>query len=194
MPVEIEAKMKVDALSPVRQKLRELNAAPVTQTLETNIYFDTEDRSLLAADEGLRLRLARDLHTLQQQCTMTYKGPRQHGQLKSREETELVVGSCDDACSMLERLGFVRILSFQKKRESWKFQNCKVELDEMPYLGCYVEVEGPSEESVLAVRQALNLSDHPLIKTSYIAMLVTYLQEHGITQQVIVFNTSFPVR
>ena len=49
----------------------------------------------------------------------------------------------------------------------------------MPYLGSYVEVEGPGEAEVAKVREALGLADRPPIKTSYIAMLMAYLKEHG---------------
>ena len=55
-PIEIEAKMSVPDLDVVRARLRELGATPLGSVLETNTFFDTEDRSLLAADEGLRLR------------------------------------------------------------------------------------------------------------------------------------------
>jgi adenylate cyclase class 2 len=179
VPVEIEAKMAVPDLDAVRAKLRELCAEPAGRTLETNTFFDTEDRSLLAADEGLRLRrnLSQDDGT--DEHVITYKGPRQHGKLKSRDEVELVVASSEDATQLLERLGFVRMLTFEKRRESWKLGGCKVELDELPYLGSFVEVEGPGEEPVLAVREQLGLADKAMVKTSYIGLLMGHLQEHG---------------
>src|SRR3712207_3514075 len=105
MPVEIEAKMKVESLDPVRDRLRAAGAQPVGRFLETNIFFDTEDRSLLAADEGLRLRVNRDRETGGAQNVITYKGPPQHGQLKARDEIEVDVGNADDAGTLLEKLG-----------------------------------------------------------------------------------------
>jgi adenylate cyclase class IV len=45
-----------------------------------------------------------------------------------------------------------------------------VELDELPHLGCFVEIEGPDEQSVLAVRDRLGLAG-PGITKSYLAML-----------------------
>jgi adenylate cyclase class 2 len=179
MAVEIEAKMSVPKLEVVRDRLRELGAEGGGRTLETNTFFDTEDRSLLAADEGLRLRRNHDEASGKDEHVVTYKGPRQHGALKSRDEVEVTVGEYDDAVQLLERLGFVRMLSFEKRRESWKLAGCKVELDEVPYLGTYVEVEGPNEATVIMVREQLGLADRPVIKTSYIAMLMGYLQEHG---------------
>src|SRR5579862_2657794 len=86
MAVEIEAKMAVEDLSQVRAKLTELNAQRIGQFFETNTFFDNEDRSLLAADKGLRLRLKRNIATGDEDHIITFKGPRQHGALKSREE------------------------------------------------------------------------------------------------------------
>src|SRR5690349_3617000 len=108
--------MSVPDHDAMRARLRAAGAEQAGRTLETNVFFDTEDRSLLAADEGLRLRRNHDEATGNDEHVITYKGPRQHGQLKSREEIELTVASSEDATHLLERLGFVRMLSFEKRR------------------------------------------------------------------------------
>jgi adenylate cyclase class 2 len=187
MAVEIEAKMSVPDLASVRARLSELGAEPAGNNLETNTFFDTEDRSLLAADEGLRLRHNQNKETGAEEHIITYKGPRQHGKLKSREEVEVTVANAQDASELLERLGFVRMLSFEKRRESWKLGGCKVELDELPYLGSFVEIEGPADEPVLAVREQLGLADRPIVKSAYIALLMGYLQERGNKKRVVTF-------
>src|SRR5215207_461186 len=125
MPVEIEAKMSVDSHDPVRARLREVGARSAGSHFEVNTFFDTEDRSLLAADEGLRVRLQRDDATGEVRHIITWKGPRQPGPLKSREELELEVDGADAAARLLEKLGYLRSLSFEKRRESWEFANCK---------------------------------------------------------------------
>jgi adenylate cyclase, class 2 len=179
MPIEIEAKMKVADHASLRNALKEVGATKLGKFLEINTFFDTEDRSLLAADRGLRIRQNRNLSAGSEQFILTLKGPRLHGQLKSREETEVAIGDIKSMTSILEQLGFRVVLSFEKKRESWTLGSCHVELDELPHLGAYVEIEGPGEEKVMKVREQLGLSDRPLVKASYIALLMTYLQEHG---------------
>ena len=179
MSVEIEAKMKVPDLSVVRDRIAAAGGSAVGAFLERNTFFDTDDRSLLARDQGLRVRWSRDRDRGDVVCTMTHKGPRQHGKLKSREETEVTVGDESAAVAMLTCLGFKRVLSFEKRRESWSLGGCKVELDEVPHLGTYVEVEGPKEEVVMRVRDQLGLAERPMIRASYIAMLMTHLQEGG---------------
>jgi adenylate cyclase class 2 len=187
MAVEIEAKMAVPSHDAVRARLTELGAERLGRVLETNTFFDTEQRSLLAADEGLRLRRNLNVDTNADEHVITFKGPRQPGALKSREEIELAVASSDDAVQLLERLGFVRMLSFEKRRESWRLDACKVELDEVPYLGSFVEVEGHDEQSVLAVREQLGLSGAPMLKSSYIAMLMSHLEERGQPGRIVTF-------
>jgi adenylate cyclase class 2 len=187
MPVEIEAKMAVANLETVRARLRDAGAEHAGAILETNTFFDTDDRSLLAADEGLRLRRNVDVASGAQEHVITYKGPRQHGALKTRDEVEVTVGSGEDAVQLLERLGFVRMLAFEKRRDSWRLGGCKVELDEVPYLGSYVEVEGPTEDLVLRVREQLGLADRPIVKSSYVALLMGYLQERGQSRKIVTF-------
>ena len=187
MPVEIEAKMKVESLDVVRERLKALSATPAGSALETNVFFDTEDRSLLAGDRGLRLRTAQSLPDGPTSNTVTYKGPRMAGPLKSRSELEMGVSDPDDAIALFEALGYQRVLSFQKRRETWEFGGCKVELDELPHLGVYVEIEGASEASVMKVRETLELTNRALVKASYIALMMTYLQDHHLKERVVRF-------
>ncbi len=181
--------MKVPDLALVRARLQELGGEPHGSVLETNTFFDTEDRSLLAKDQGLRLRHTRNTASGAEATILTYKGPRLHGALKSREEREVAVSSAKEAMALLESLGFSRVLTFQKRRENWTFQGCHVELDELPYLGVFVEIEGPKEQTVLKVREVLHLGDKPVMKASYIALLMTHLQEKGIMDRVVTFSS-----
>ena len=187
MAVEIEAKMAVDNLNAVRARLHECKARLLGAFAEINTFYDTEDRSLMAADKGLRMRVNRNTETGEEDYIMTYKGARQHGPLKSREEVELAVEGSAEAAKLLECLGYFKTLSFEKRRESWELEGCRVELDELPYLGTYVEIEGPDEKTVFHVREMLKLSDRALIKYGYVAMLSGYLQERGISKVDIQF-------
>ncbi|MEM6561132.1 MAG: CYTH domain-containing protein, partial [Planctomycetota bacterium] len=59
MPVEIEAKMRAPDLDVARGKLKDAGATRVGEVMETNMFFDTEDRELTAGDNGLRVRRKR---------------------------------------------------------------------------------------------------------------------------------------
>jgi adenylate cyclase class IV len=56
MALEIEAKLKVDSLEPVRQKLLELGAKPGKDVLQQDYYFDNSAGTLENSDSALRLR------------------------------------------------------------------------------------------------------------------------------------------
>jgi adenylate cyclase class 2 len=186
MAIEIEAKMKAADLEAIRRALRAHGATRYGSELETNAFFDTSTAGLKAAGKGLRLRSAIDEFG-KARYVVTSKGPLLPGELKRREEIEFAVDDPAAAAALFENLGFAQTISFQKRRESWRFADCKVELDEMPYLGTFVEIEGPGEEKVMSARKALGLANEPMIKTAYVAMLVDHLKNIGETNRVVKF-------
>ena len=179
MPIEIEAKMKVEGFEPVLAALRQHNAKSLGEHIETDTFFDTADRELLAADKGLRLRVAVDVNTKRSEALLTHKGPVGLGPLKKRQEIQTVVANPEMMARLLEQLGFKQWLRYQKRRQSWQLDNCRVELDEIPHLGKFVEIEGPNDEAVMKCREKLGLGSQTLIKASYVAMLTAHLQERG---------------
>ena len=76
-----------------------------------------------------------------QPATLTFKGPLEASAFKKRREIELAVSEADGMRRLLEAIGFVEVLRFQKRRESWRLDNCRVELDEVPRLGRFVEID-----------------------------------------------------
>lgn len=192
MSLEMEAKMKVSNFDDVRARLEAGGAEAIGEFFETNTLFDDDRGSLRSADKGLRVRRSRDVVRNRDHFTITFKGPRQPGVLKNRQEIELSVddGDGDDATRLFEALGFSPVLCFEKKRQSWRFRDCRVELDEVPHLGAFVEIEGPGEREVLRARDELGLADHPLIKASYVALLTAHLREQGGSIRHITFAAS----
>jgi adenylate cyclase class 2 len=186
MPAEIEAKLKVDDFNPLRKRLRERGAIRVGLTHEVNTFYDDANHSLRTADRGLRIRQNRH-ESGQVEYIITVKGPQQSGDFKNREEAEVKVADGNDAAAVLRGLGYQPTLSFEKRRESWKLEGCKVELDELPILGRFVEIEGPDADAVSKVGDLLGLANTASIKTSYISMLARYLDEKHDTRRAITF-------
>lgn len=187
MGVEIEAKMRLNDLPALTKALNELGGERQIEFLETNTYFDNTRGTLKSTDQGLRIRIEQHADS-STRVTITHKGPRAHGKLKSRAETEVGVDDARDAADLLAVLGYAPVLTFEKRRCRWQLDGCSIELDTLPYLGDYVEIEGETDEAVLAVREKLGLSEAPLIKASYIAMLLTYAREHNLHDNVITFD------
>jgi adenylate cyclase class 2 len=177
---EIEAKLRVSSHEPVRARLRALGAAPVGGGLETNWIYDHPDGSLRAGGMGLRIRAVKADAGGDAPATMTVKGPVADGPLKSREELEIRVDSADTARALLEMLGFAVILHYQKRRESWALGVCRVELDEPPHIGRFVEIEGPDVETIRRVQDDLGLADSAHVAPSYVHLLLRWCRERNV--------------
>jgi adenylate cyclase class 2 len=178
MGLEIEAKMKVESFDAVLDILRSAGTK-VGSELETNIFFDTPEASLKKGDQGLRLRVAFN-EKGKKKCTVTFKGPLQKGELKTREEIEFTVNKPSAVTELFAKLGYREAMSFEKRRETWNFEQCEIALDELPHLGKFVEVEGDTAEQVIAARKGLGLDKAELISRGYISMLAEYIRVNNI--------------
>jgi adenylate cyclase class 2 len=171
MPLEIEIKSRVDSHEPLIAMLKGLPAKYAGRVLETNRLYDNADGSLRREGRGLRLRSCRVLDGPARSSTLTYKGPMRESALKQREEVEIEVGDVDGMARLLQSLGYQERVLFEKRRESWAVDDCKVELDELPRIGRFVEIEGPSETSVLHVMARLNLSPDKCTRKTYVELI-----------------------
>jgi len=185
--LEIEAKIRVDSLTPVRNRLASLDARFVGRYLETNRILDRRDGSLRLGGSGLRVRSIETLEGSPAPATLTFKGPRQGGEFKTRQELECSVDQADTAEAILNAIGFETVVRYQKRRERWMWSHCHVELDEAPLIGTFVEIEGPTEQSIRIVRPQLGLDNATLESRSYVRMLVEQCTAAGLSPVDIVF-------
>lgn len=183
MAEELETKLRVDSHEPVRRKLRDLGAEFVREGVETNWIFDRPDGSLRSGGVGLRVRSVAVERGDEASATLTVKGPAQRAAVKRREELETVVDSADTAVAMLEMLGFACVLRYEKRRESWRFKGCHVELDTPPHVGLFVEIEGPDETTITRVQKAIGLGSLTHIRNSYVGLLMSYCNGSGTSKQ-----------
>ena len=169
MSHEIEAKIKVDALEPIGAKLIELDCDFRHSIRQTDIYYMDADGQLRSSDCALRIR--RQVIDDAPLALITFKGPRADGQFKNRTEYETGVADADTAEKIFESLGYLKRITVRKQRSIWLLDNCEVCLDELPDLGCFVEVEGPDEATISGVLHKLGLDKQPHITDSYASML-----------------------
>ena len=187
MDLEIEAKIKVDSHDAVRARLKELGATHIGTARENNRIFDDRKKKLRKAGCGLRVRQIEVLDGDPGEPTMTYKGPRQRAELKVRSEINVAIGDADQAAAILQALGYAPFITFEKKRESWRLGNCRVELDELPLLGKFVEIEGPDEQTVSQAKSDLGFASAKNITQSYVKMLSAVCESSGIKSDFIRF-------
>jgi adenylate cyclase class 2 len=169
MAVEIEAKLKVDSLTPVLAILRTLDARFLAHQDQEDLYWDTAQSQMVSEDKCLRIRI----ETTEQstQTFITYKGPKQATDLKCREEIEMPVPDCDQARALLEGLGYEHKLAVHKHREQWSYKQCLIGLDQVTGLGPFVEIEGPDSDVIRDVQKDLGLGHVPHCQESYACLL-----------------------
>jgi len=192
MAEEMEIKVKVDRHEPVRRRLRSAGAVYLGTVIHTDLYFDTPGRDLLNGESGLRLRVPRLLRRGDAErdlrAVLTFKGPlRPHEHFKVREETQTHLDSPEVMRDILKSIGLVEQLSLEKKRASYTLGRCLVELDEIPMIGCFVEVEASREGDIHHARKVLALTGEPLFE-SYVRMAVAEAERRGLDPARITFR------
>ena len=178
MNLEIEAKVKVDCLEPYIRRLNQLQAQPAEPVIQRDHFFDRPDHSLQNADCGLRLRTVSSSHTARNQ--LCFKGPKQPGPYKQRTEIEFDASDPHAARQFLEALGFQLNLVYEKRRTIYRLHDCQVCLDQVPRLGQFIEIEGPSQQSINHVINQLYLHDQQLIKTAYATLIRQLAQQQNL--------------
>lgn len=194
MPIETEAKFKVESHEPVRKRLQALGATCVGTVMETNRIFDRPDNPLKDQDCGLRVRSTINTDGSDGPTTLTFKGPVTDSPLKSREEWEVSTSDAEALTEILRRLGFTPILTYDKRRETWRLDDCSVELDQPPHIGLFVEIEGPTVDSIRQVQSKLGLGNATHVQDSYVHLLSQYCALHNLESRVLVFAVSDVMR
>ncbi len=177
--IEIEAKLRVDDLEAVRLALTSSGGQFVGRYIEHNHILDRSDGDLREAGCGLRVRAMDAIDGEPAAATLTFKGAVEPSTYKRRTEIQTTVGDAGATIRLLTALGFIEVLSYRKVRESWKLGGCCVELDEVPLLGKYVEIEGDSEAVIGEVQRTLGLDGVAHVSGSYVRMLVDACERLG---------------
>ena len=175
MATELEAKYRVGDFAAVRRALRAAGAAYLGTAEETDTFFDTPRRHLYRSGRGLRLRRVRVLRSVaggrKGGWLLTVKGPsRPNSRMKVRREEQTPIADGLAMRRMLAEAGLPAFVTLTKRRATYRLGRCLVELDELPGLGRFVEIEGPSQRAVEAARRGLGLDDKPIAK-SYLALI-----------------------
>jgi len=134
--LEVELKVKIPSLDPVRECLLAQKAEFLGKMHEHDIYYNAPHRDFGKTDEAVRVRYTND------HAVVTYKGPKiKKFGLKAREELNFAVESGDAFETMLVRLGFTETTEVNKWRENYKLGTASIALDSVDELGTFAEIE-----------------------------------------------------
>jgi adenylate cyclase class 2 len=186
---EIEAKFRVDDPQALRDRLSARGLTAGETVFEVNRLFDDADGSLRQSGAALRLREEfRDADGSLVRTRLTYKGPPVESRVKRRPEAELTVEAAAPLVEIFNEIGLSETFRYEKRRTPFHGGACEVVLDEVPHLGHFAEIEGPTEEAVLAELEGLGLAGVPLIRTSYVHLLSEHLAGAGLDPGRAVFE------
>jgi len=172
--LEVELKVKVQSLEPVRRQLLEKGAVCSGRIHEHDIYYNAPHRDFGVTDEAVRVRYTND------HAVVTYKGAKiKKFGLKAREELNTAVESGEVFETMLKRLGFTKTTEVNKWRENYRFSDAAISLDEVDELGPFVEIEIMAEDEnsnaavlIQRIAKEIGVSGEPIL-ASYLELLLS---------------------
>lgn len=181
MAREIEAKIKVADLRPLRLRLGGLGAAREGAYRERNWVLDDGGETLRQGGRLFRVRSLGGAGGI-----VTVKVPAPGRGFKTREELETMVDSAEGFLGQMRLLGYRVRWIYDKRREAWTWRGAAIALDSLPEMGAFVEIEG--EEGVIrdaCSRLGLDPADH--IDDSYLGLWEKYLARRGEPKRDMVF-------
>ncbi len=144
MNLEIEATFVDVDKAEIRQKLHQLDAKLIQpETLMRRIVFDVHSNHAFARvrDEGNRI-------------VLTYKNHHDNT-LTGTEEINVEVSNYDDTIAILKACGLRAKSDQDSYRETWELNGTEISIDTWPWIPTYIEVEGPTTDSVASVAARL---------------------------------------
>jgi adenylate cyclase, class 2 len=150
--LEVEMKFPTDDFAAVESRLAQAGARPAGTRRDVDHYFNAPDRDFARTDEALRLRRISTANFV------TYKGPKQDAQTKTRTEIEVPLAEGPAAAEafvrILTHLGYRAVAVVEKQRRIYHLErgpfSLEICLDDVEGLGRFVEIEIVAPEEQLA--------------------------------------------
>ena len=150
MQKEIETRFLDIDKNQLAQKLAALGAADKGEEKLEEIIFHAADMSWVGKRKFVRLRKKKD------RTVLTYK--ENIGQtVDSAQEIELEVSDLEKCSEFLGKLGLKPMRQLEKYRHTFELDGVTIDIDSWPNIPPYVEIEGPSVESLRAVCEKLDM-------------------------------------
>lgn len=179
MNIEYEATFLDIDKDEMRDKLKKAGAKLLKpEFLQKRITFNLPNIS--GGYSWARVRDEKD------KITMSFKEIK-GDKIEDQKEICLTIDSFQNGVDFLEAIGCVRKSYQETKREIWKLDGAEICIDEWPFLEPFVEIEGKSEEEVVAVSQKLGFDYSAAL---FCAIGDIYSMKYGIPAEVV--NNKIP--
>ncbi len=173
---ELEIKISI----PSEEQFKQVYAAciqsfgsPKSQQLQLDEYYDTPCSQLKKQDLVIRIR------TQGGSKAIALKSPRVElsSGMISRIELEFLSAEGQDVHEQLSSQGLNANEAAEKERWAFIHGDCEIVLDRLPFIGCFVEIEGPSEAAISTLVNQLGLSSYPVVTQNYGELMAIKFQE-----------------
>jgi adenylate cyclase class 2 len=176
MEAELEAKFTAIDVPAFRAMLQKAGAVRVhPERLMRRQTFDAADKSLSSIGAWIRVRDEGD------KVTMSYKRL-EHRQLDGTKEVTINVSDFEGACNLLIASGLKLVSYMETKRERWQLGEVEVTIDTWPWIPPFVELEGPTEQSLESAAIELGFNWSNAVHGS---VEIVYQQHYDFSEQEI---------
>lgn len=149
MQTEIEAKFADIEIETIRKKLKD-SGAQLVHPMRLMRRALIEEPHMQKHNGFIRIRDEGD------KVTLTYKEHRKN-ELHGAKEIEVIVSSFEDTVSLFQEAGWSYKTFQESKRETWELDDNEIVIDIWPWLDPFIEIEGPSEDSLKSGAEKLGL-------------------------------------
>jgi adenylate cyclase class 2 len=183
--IETEIKFRVADTVKLEAQLSSIGFHLVTpRSFESNVLYDTSDRSLRAKRELVRIR------QYDGRWLLTHKRVPDSGigedRHKHRVETETELSDGQALAEVFASIGFVPVFRYEKWRTEWADDTGHCVVDETP-IGVFAELEGPAEW-IDDISLQLGIAPHQQMTVSYGRLFEQWREQTGSTAQDLTFE------
>ena len=187
MAVETEIKFRVEDPAGLGERLVHAGFHLETpRSFESNVLYDTTERSLRARTEIVRIRNYAGRIVLTHKRLPDAASGLVDGRHKHRIETETVVSDGTALAEVFRSLGLLPAFRYEKYRSEWSDGVGHCVIDETP-IGDFAELEGPSEW-IDRVAPQIGLSSEQYITLSYGRLFEIWKEKNHSAAQDLTFT------
>lgn len=173
---ELEIKISIGSdkqFNQVFDQCNQLFGPPTSHLKQLDEYFDTPDGQLKKQDLVVRIR------SNGAQKTIAIKSPRVElsSGMTNRIELEFLSAEGEKVREQLSKQGLISNEAAEKERWTFVYEDCEIVLDKLPFIGSFVEIEGPSETAINEIVVMLQLSTCEVIRQNYGELMIAKFRE-----------------
>jgi len=173
---ELEIKIKIDSeehFQLIYDSCKKLFGPPISHVLQLDEYYDTPDGQLKKQDLVIRIR------SNGEKKTIALKSPRIDlpSGMTNRIELEFLSAEGEQVHEQLINQGLNPNEAAEKERWTFIYNDSEIVLDRLPFIGSFIEIEGPSEDAIHEIVHLLDLSSYQIIRKNYGELMMDKFRE-----------------